>query len=117
MDDLGAVAIALVWLAACITSLRIFWPHYEGYWRKTFLIMWSLGGGPFSLGLLWLVHWSDRQVETLRDDEGEDEPIPGGASPRKCSNCGTAYSLTDYKVDAPMWSCSQCHATLPRQQP
>ena len=107
-------AIAIVWLVAGGISLAIFWPHYEGFWRKTFLIMWSLGGGPLSLGILWLVHWAAK-VETLQEDESEDEPIPAGASPRKCGNSGTEYSLTDYRVAAPLWSCSQCHATLPRQ--
>jgi hypothetical protein len=96
-------AIAIVWLVAGGISLAIFWPHYEGVGRKTLLIMWSLGGGPLSLGILWLVHWAAK-VETFQEDESEE-----------CSNCGTEYSLTDYRADAPLWSCSQCHAMLPRQ--
>jgi len=71
-----------------------------------------------SLGIALLLAWylihANRAVywfhQEAHNSTGGDKTV------RKCSNCGAEYDPTDYRVDAPIWSCSRCQATLPRGQ-
>jgi hypothetical protein len=94
-----------------ISPIAALLPLYLGITGKGWtLFLVAYGGGLIGTVFMGI-------AMSLNKDEGEDEPILGGASPRTCSNCWTEYSLTDYSVDAPLWLCSQCDATLPREQP
>jgi hypothetical protein len=72
----------------------------------------SLG---IALFLAWYLIQANRAVYWFHKEA--DRPLDRGTSVRKCDHCGAEYRPSDYRVDASVWSCSQCHATLPREQP